>query len=194
MTRLIPLLFSFFIALTGIASADGLKARECPTGKFLFEQQPIPDSAEYYGYKNKKFFASVLIRGGALETEKHLFTRTDGWTHLSSEKTLVGPLERVANCLPRGKYDVRKEYYTRVPFIGDWLLHSVEYTLLLDRTVFAEETLDIWAAQGMYREEATFADHLRMHWPLFAVYTILPALFFATLIVIIRTIRKGERK
>ena len=111
------------------------------------------------------------------------------------------PGQTVSNCLPQGIYDVRIEYYERKPFIGDWLLYSYEFKVSLLYIIFESvnpysNELEISSIpvvnylSAMTRTVPTNRDHLKMHGHLFALYGVLIALLFATLIVFIRTLRK----
>ncbi|MFY9462246.1 MAG: hypothetical protein WAP51_03545, partial [Candidatus Sungiibacteriota bacterium] len=142
--------------------------------------QPI---LETDGYKD--LTAAVLIKGENLASETYLHKRSDGWTHLSSDKTVVEPLAVVSNCLPKGEYKVRIEYYTRVPMVGGWLLGAGEYEIALESAVLPEDTEKI----AMFYRKASFKDNLILSWPLFAVYALTPLLFAFSLIGILRHIR-----
>ena len=168
-------------------TVDGGTFLACPDGKFLFQERPIEKTEGY-----EALFASVLVRGDGLKSETHLFTRADGWTHLSSEKTIIMPLNTVSNCLPAGNYEVRIEYYTRVQYVGDWLVGVLEYPLTLNQTILDDDTLIISGIFGVYRD-ATLRDNLVLNWPLFLVYLVSIVLFITTLIVLIRTLRRRRK-
>lgn len=194
MALFLVLFLVFAVLLTPAAShdwpvttADGGTLLACPEGKFLFQERPIEKTEGY-----EVLFASVLVRGDGLKSETHLFTRKDGWTHLSSEKTVITPLNTVSNCLPAGKYEIRVEYYTRAPYVGDWLVGVLEYPLMLNQTILADDALVISGIFGVYRD-AALRDNLVLNWPLFLFYLVSIILFIATLIVLIRTIRRGRK-
>lgn len=170
-----------------VTTANGGTLLACPEGKFLFQERPIEKTEGY-----EALLASVLVRGDGLKSETHLFTRKDGWTHLSSEKTIIMPLDTVANCLPAGKYKIRIEYYKRVPYVGDWLVGVIEYPLMLDQMILASDALIISGIFGVYRD-ATLRDNLVLNWPLFLVCLVSVVLFVIALIVFIRAVRRRKQ-
>lgn len=183
MVRLALIFSAVFLFLPTSVSAENLMAHECPSGKFLFEEKPIQKIRGY-----DALYASLLIRGEGLKTETYLFTREDGWAHLSSEKTVIMPLQTVSNCLPAGQYDVRVEYYTKFQYIGYWFLGALEYRVQLDHAIFPDEAAFISGTTGIYRSIGLYSN-LRMHWPFFAFFIISIALLAATAVVFIRFIR-----
>lgn len=177
-----------FIFLPESVLAENLMAHECPSGKFLFEEKPIQ---EIRG--SDALYASLLIRGEGLKTETYLFIREGGWAHLSSEKTVIMPLQTVSNCLPAGPYDVRIEYYTKFQYIGYWFLGTLEYRVWLDHSIYSDEAAFISGATGVYRSVGLY-HNLRTHWPFFALFIIFVALLTTTAIVFIRIVRSIIKK
>ena len=177
---------SAVVAMPGkTAFAESIGISECPRGKVLFSEQPFLEAdLERDDYRN--LTAAVLVKSKSLDSETYLHKRSDGWTHLSSDKTMVEPLAVVSNCLPKGEYSVRIEYFTRVPMVGDWLLGVGEYEITLEGAVLPKDTEKI----AMHYPKASFNDNLIVHWPLFAVYALLTPLLFAfALIAFLRHVR-----
>lgn len=176
----IPLLtLCFVLTFENISLADGIRPHECPKGKFFFGEQPIAETSQ-----NKKLVAAVLVRGAGLVSETYLHTRADGWTNLSAEKTRFALFERVSNCLPAGDYEVRIEYYTLKPVIGEWLVGSLEYKIKFSDPAFPEYNSE---SPPVYRN-ATLKERLEMYWPLFLflILTVLALSAMLTVAIILR--------
>ncbi len=183
MKAIFAIIAVFAFAFPTLVSADGIRADECPVGKFLFVEQPIAGIGDY-----KYLTAEVLVRGQGLATEKYLSKRSDDWIHLSSERSMIPPLSLVENCLPEGEYQVRIEYYTRVRLIGDWFLGSIEYQITLNRPIYSTESQ---ALAGTWYK-ATFKDQFTRYWPLFAAYSLILIFFIFAPIIFLSRLMKNR--
>lgn len=176
----------FAFAFPALVAADGFGANECPDGKFLFVEQPIISN-------NKTLFAAVLIKGEKLASETHLHRRADGWTNLSSEQNLFEKFQSVSQCLPMGTYMIRIEFYTHIPAIGEWLLGSFNYDVILDQHFYAADTQRI---RGEYHN-ATLKDNTARTWHLLLFYFVSVALIVNSVFITVRYViraRKGKQR
>ena len=177
---------------------------ECPHGTTLLTVETFPfqiDRTVPAG-KRHQLYAAVLVRGSQLKKLGYLHTRSDGWTNLSSEKDHISAGSSLANCLPdEGMYVVRIEYYTRVPFIGDWLSMIFEDTIAL----IGPKTVKFFYITSDYRGDfiikqwgvlkmPTPGDYLKMYWPLFTVYALSLILFLAGLAAITFRLARQRKK
>lgn len=184
MKAIVAIIAVFLFVFPALTAFGGIRTVECPAGKFLFVEQPIAEMNDY-----KYLTAEVLVHGPGLITEKYLSKRSDGWTHLSSERSVILPFSLVGNCLPEGEYQVRIEYYTPVRLIGSWFLGSIEYQIKLNQSIYSMESRVLTGV----RRNATLKDHLAMHWMLFAMYFSFSVLFISSLIILIFCLVKNRR-
>jgi len=174
-------LFSLLLALfVKPAFGGGFVEKDCPEGTTLLEVKI------FYIANAKNPLAAVLVDSPyGPELPSYLPRRSDGWTYLSSERSRVHPGDTVSNCLPAGGYIIRVEYLKRVPLVEEWLVGRFQYGITLSEKAGAggKPAFATWI-------EAGWADHIRMHCPLFTTYALLPILFLVTLIAVTKQLRK----
>ncbi|OGZ97247.1 MAG: hypothetical protein A3I44_01615 [Candidatus Sungbacteria bacterium RIFCSPLOWO2_02_FULL_51_17] len=113
------------IAVGGPAGAVGnFLPGECPQGTYRLQVQVLPDVSDAR-------VVAVLVR--SIRTIRplpaHLYTRSDGWTHMSSEMAEHRLGVTVSNCFSEGLYHVRTEYYAKKPVVGLWLTAAYGYVV-----------------------------------------------------------------
>lgn len=192
MYRIILVLLTFGLAFVEPVVAGGFKISDCPPGKYLLEEQPLPYET-YDFYEADKLSAAVLFRinGFNPNPPQKIYPpgRDRDWKNINPERNRVAPKQFISNCLPSGVYTVRIEYYTRLAGVGDWLISIVEYQITLDQHFTAKDVKGLSA----WTRDAGLKDHLAMHWPLFVVYTVVTTAFVTALWGFIRYITLTRR-